>query len=149
MSNFSTTQIVKLKYLNNLAKQPQYQTIGSAGMDVYSIKNMIIHHGETALVPTGLAFEIPSDYEIQVRPRSGIALKNSITVLNSPGTIDSDYRGELGIILINLGVNDFYIEVGDRIAQIVLCPVVKMKFEIIDELNSSDRGAGGFGSSGK
>lgn len=149
MITFSTAKFVKLKLLSCLAKQPKYQTPGAAGMDVCSILNMVISPGERALVPTGLSFEIPIDYEIQVRPRSGLALKQGITVLNSPGTIDSDYRGELGVILMNSGKTDFKIEVGDRIAQIVLCPVVKIEFKIVDELVDTGRGSAGFGSTGQ
>lgn len=149
MTTFSTNKLVKLKFNSGAAKQPKYQTEGAAGMDVCSIKNVVLRPGDNAIVPTGLSFEIPVDYEIQVRPRSGLALKHGITVLNSPGTIDSDYRGELGIILMNLGKNDFHIEIGDRIAQIVLCPVVKMEFEIVNDLSDTDRGSGGFGSTGK
>jgi dUTP pyrophosphatase len=149
MTTFSTIKPVKLKLNSVLSKQPQYQTKGAAGMDITSTKSLVIHSGDRALVPTGLSFEIPVDYEIQVRPRSGLALKQGITVLNSPGTIDSDYRGELGVILMNSGKDDFNIEVGDRIAQIVLCPVVKIEFEIVEDLSVSDRGAGGFGSTGQ
>lgn len=149
MTTFSTAKFVKLKLLSTLAKQPKYQTPGAAGMDVCSVKSIVIPSGERALVPTGLSFEIPIDYEIQVRPRSGLALKQGITVLNSPGTIDSDYRGELGVILMNSGKDDFKIEVGDRIAQIVLCPVVKIEFKIVNELVDTDRGSGGFGSTGQ
>ncbi len=149
MTTFSTAKAVKLKLLSTLAKQPKYQTSGAAGMDVCSVKNMVIAPGDRAVVPTGLSFEIPVDYEIQVRPRSGLALKQGITVLNSPGTIDSDYRGELGVILMNSGKDGFVIEVGDRIAQIVLCPVVKIEFKIVDELVDTDRGSGGFGSTGQ
>lgn len=149
MTTFSIVKSVNLKLNSVLAKQPQYQTSGAAGMDVTSVKKIVIHPGERALVPTGLSFEIPADYEIQVRPRSGLAFKHGITVLNSPGTIDSDYRGELGVILMNSGKDDFNIEVGDRIAQIVLCPVVKMEFKIVESLTDTNRGSGGFGSTGQ
>ena len=104
--------------------------------------------GQRAIVPTGLSFAIPSGYEIQVRPRSGLAAKNGITVLNSPGTIDSDYRGEVKVILINLGTENFTISHGDRIAQMVVAPVVQTQFQVVESLSATERGQGGFGSTG-
>ena len=101
------------------------------------------------MVPTGLSIAIDQSLEIQIRPRSGLAAKNNITVLNTPGTIDSDYRGEIKVILINLGKDDFVIKNGDRIAQMVICPIIKSEFEIVDELPNTPRGLGGFGSTGK
>lgn len=148
MSTFNTAKFVKVKLKSPEAQLPKYQTPGSSGMDVRSTKALKLMSGERAVVPTGLSFNIPVGYEIQIRPRSGLALKHGITVLNTPGTIDSDYTGELGVILINLGKEDFNIEVGDRIAQIVLCPVVKMELQITDTLDDTDRSAGGFGSTG-
>lgn len=129
---------------------PVYKTPGSAGADVcaYITEAVTIKKGERAIVPTGLFFEIPEGYEIQVRPRSGLAAKNGITVLNTPGTIDSDYRGELKVILINLGNEDFVINNGDRIAQIILAPVVQAAFEVTDSISETERGQGGFGSTG-
>jgi dUTP pyrophosphatase len=109
---------------------------------------LILKAGERAMVPTGLSFEIPPGYEIQSRPRSGLAAKNAITVLNTPGTIDADYRGEVKIILINLGNTDFTIQDQDRIAQLILAPVVQAEFVVVDALSETDRGAGGFGSTG-
>lgn len=130
---------------------PSYQSSGSAGADVRArLKDgpLTLHAHRSALVPTGLRVQIPSGYELQVRPRSGLALKKAVTVLNTPGTIDSDYRGEIGVILINHGDEDFVINDGDRIAQIVLCPVVQARFVPVDRLDDSQRGSGGFGSTG-
>lgn len=130
---------------------PAYATHGSAGLDVSAaIKDeIIIQKGKIGLVPTNFSVEIPEGYEIQVRPRSGLALKYGITVLNSPGTIDSDYRGEVKIILINLGEEDYKISRGERIAQLVVAKVYQAKFSEVDDLNNSHRGKGGFGHSGK
>lgn len=129
---------------------PQYKTEGAAGADLcaYLEEPLVIKAGESAIVPTGLFFEIPSGYEVQIRPRSGLAAKNQITVLNTPGTIDSDYRGEIKVILINLGKQDFVINNSDRIAQMVIAPVVQADFSIINELSSTKRGENGFGSTG-
>ena len=130
---------------------PSYETSGSAGMDVRAAENMVIAPGHRGLVGTGLAFAIPQGYEIQVRPRSGLALKKGIGVPNSPGTIDSDYRGELGamkIILLNHGEEDFIIKRGDRIAQIVVAPVQRGVLKEVDRLDGTARGEGGFGSTG-
>ena len=125
-------------------------TKGSAGFDLLAaIKNEIsIDPGSTKLIPCGFSIQMPDGIEGQVRPRSGIALKNSVTVLNSPGTIDSDYRGEIAVILINHGNEPFKIEKGSRIAQIVICPVVKAQLVEVDDLNITERGDGGFGSTG-
>lgn len=129
---------------------PEYKTLGAAGADVCSfIENpVILEKGKVAIIPTGLFFEIPQGYEIQVRPRSGLAAKNGVTVLNTPGTIDSDYRGELKIILINLGEKDFTINSGDRIAQIIVSPVIQADFSVVETLSSTERGDKGFGSTG-
>lgn len=129
---------------------PEYATDGSSGFDVRAaVENeIIIPKGKVLLVPTNLRVEIPLGYEIQVRPRSGLAAKHGIGVLNSPGTIDSDYRGEMKIILFNFGEEDFVIKRGDRIAQLVLSKVYLAEFKITDELNSSNRGEGGFGHTG-
>lgn len=130
---------------------PLYASKGASGADVYAKLNepLVLKSGESALVPTGLFFEIPEGFEIQVRPRSGLALKNQITVLNTPGTIDSDYRGELKVILINHGLNDFTVEPKMRIAQIVLAKVERAEFILAEELSISDRGSGGFGHTGR
>jgi len=140
-----------IKKLHPNVNIPEYKTSGSSGLDLEAFieNDLIIKPKETVLVPTGLSVAIEDHLEIQIRPRSGLAAKNKITVLNTPGTIDSDYRGEIKIILINLGDNDFVIKNGDRIAQMVICPIIKAKFEIIDELPKTLRGEGGFGSTGK
>jgi len=129
---------------------PEYTTEGSSGLDLRAaIENdIVIEKGKFALIPTNLRVEIPSGYEIQVRPRSGLAAKNGIGILNSPGTIDSDYRGEIKVILFNFGQEDFIVRNGDRIAQMVLSKVYKMVFEETHELNNSSRGEGGFGHTG-
>ncbi|HEX9250939.1 MAG TPA: dUTP diphosphatase [Ignavibacteriaceae bacterium] len=130
---------------------PHYATTGSAGMDVRAaIKNdVIIEPGKVELIPTDISVEIPSGYEIQVRPRSGLAANHSIGILNSPGTIDSDYRGEVKIILMNFGKEDFKVSKGDRIAQLIVSKVYSAKIEEVNDLNSSHRGEGGFGHTGK
>ena len=142
---------VLFKRLNQKAKLPSYKTVGSSGMDLMACVDepITIKPNESKLVPTGIAIAIPEDTEVQIRPRSGLAAKSSISVLNTPGTIDSDYRGELKIILFNHGKEDFIINNGDRIAQMVLVPIVKMEFEEVDSLPNTVRGQGGFGSTGK
>ena len=129
---------------------PKYETSGSSGMDLAAnLKSKIsIESGKTAIIPTGISLSIPKGFEIQIRPRSGLAAKNRVSVLNTPGTIDADYRGEIKVILINLGSETFIVEKGLRIAQMVVCPVVKAKFEEVTELNETKRGQGGFGSTG-
>ncbi|MFO6448070.1 dUTP diphosphatase [Erythrobacter sp. NE805] len=127
---------------------PAYATTGAAGMDVVSAEEVTLAPGARHAVATGLALAIPAGYEIQVRPRSGLALKHGISVPNTPGTIDSDYRGELKVILINHGQEPFAIARGDRIAQLVLAPVVQAEWDEVEELDSTERGAGGFGSTG-
>ncbi|MEH6744627.1 dUTP diphosphatase [Hyphomonas sp.] len=132
---------------------PAYETIGSAGMDVRAAVSqedpILLQAGERAMIPTGLSVAIPQGYEIQVRPRSGLAAKHGLTCLNTPGTIDSDYRGEIKVILINLGQDAFTIQRGERIAQLVLAPVTQLAWEEVDALDETDRGAGGFGSTGR
>lgn len=130
---------------------PVYKTEGAAGADIcaYLKESIVLKKGESAMIPTGLRFEIPLGYEVQVRPRSGLAAKNGITVLNTPGTIDSDYRGEVKVILINLGKEDFTINNGDRIAQIIASPVIQADFTLTQTLSETERGEGGFGSTGK
>lgn len=130
---------------------PSYETVGAAGMDVRAnlSASVRVSPGERMLVPTGLYLEVPAGLECQVRPRSGLALKKGITVLNTPGTVDSDYRGEVGVILINLSNENFTIEPNDRIAQLVFCPVIQVTLIETAALESSDRGTGGFGSTGK
>lgn len=141
---------VKFK-VNEGAILPEYKTSGAAGADVCAFLPegpVTIKKGSYAMIPTGLFCEIPDGYEIQVRPRSGLAFKNGITVLNTPGTIDSDYRGELRILLVNLGNQDFVINDKERIAQIIVSPVLQAKFEAVKDLSSTERGTSGFGSTG-
>jgi len=130
---------------------PKYKTEGSSGVDLSAFLNekVVIKPNSSELIPTGLQVAIPEELEIQIRPRSGLAAKESMGVLNSPGTIDSDYRGELKIILFNHGDKNFIINNGDRIAQMVLVPILKMEFEEVDNLPDTVRGQGGFGSTGK
>lgn len=132
---------------------PSYETAGAAGADVRANLpdrgKIVLMPGERALVPTGLRIEIPDGYEVQVRPRSGLALKHGITLPNAPGTIDSDYRGPLGVIVLNAGQDRFEIAHGDRIAQLVVAPVVQARFELTGRLRQTQRGAGGFGSTGR
>ena len=147
-------KIKKLSHYDESFPLPTYETTGAAGADVRaSLENkasVVIKPGERVLVPTGLSMEIPLGYEVQVRPRSGMSFKTSLMVLNSPGTIDSDYRGEVKIILGNLGSTDQVINHGDRVAQLVLAPVVQAQYIVTsDELSQTNRGAGGFGSTGK
>lgn len=127
---------------------PAYATEGAAGMDVLAAEDVTLEPGARHAVATGLSVAIPYGYEVQVRPRSGLALKHGITVPNTPGTIDSDYRGELKAILINHGTEPFAIHRGDRIAQLVIAPVTRAKWEEVEELDATERGAGGFGSTG-
>lgn len=131
---------------------PAYETAGAAGMDLRAAvaqdRPLMLMPGKRALVPTGLVFEIPRGYEVQVRPRSGLAFKHGVTCLNTPGTIDSDYRGEVKVLLINLGDEEFLIERGMRIAQAVVAPVTQMQVVEIDAASATERGAGGFGSTG-
>ena len=142
---------VLVKRLNSKVKLPEYKTSGSSGMDLMaSIDSPIkISPNTLKLIPTGLSVAIPKDLEVQIRPRSGLAAKSSIGVLNTPGTIDSDYRGELKIILFNHGNKDFIVNNNDRVAQMILMPVLKMELEEVDQLPKSIRGSGGFGSTGK
>ena len=142
---------VLIKKLNPNVELPSYKTNGASGMDLMAFieEPIKIAPNSSYLVPTGISMAFLEDYEVQIRPRSGLAAKNSITVLNTPGTIDSDYRGEIKIILFNHGKEDFLINNKDRIAQIILTPVVKMEFEETDNLPDTLRGEGGFGSTGK
>jgi len=141
---------ILIKRLSKNISLPKYETEGSSGMDLTANVNKVIEiqPGKSEIIPTGLAISIPKNYEIQIRPRSGLAAKNQISVLNTPGTIDEDYRGEIKVILINLGEKKFVIEKGLRIAQMVLCPVIKAELEEVDELDETKRGSGGFGSTG-
>jgi len=142
---------ILIKKLHPDVELPAYKTKGASGMDLMAFINepIRITPGSSYLVPTGLSMAFSEDYEIQIRPRSGLAAKNSITVLNTPGTIDSDYRGEIKIILFNHGKEDFLVNNKDRVAQMVLNPIVKMEFEEAENLPDTLRGGGGFGSTGK
>ena len=141
---------VRVKRLNHGAglPMPDYATSGAAGMDICAAETLNLRVGRRHAVATGFAFAIPEGFEIQVRPRSGLALKHGITCLNTPGTIDSDYRGEVKVILANLGDDDFMINKGDRIAQIVLAPVTMAAMVEVEDIDSTVRGTGGFGSTG-
>jgi len=142
---------VLLKKLHSDVQLPNYKTDGSSGMDLMAFieNDIIIKSHEAAMIPTGISVAIPEDTEIQIRPRSGLAAKSSISILNTPGTIDSDYRGEIKIILFNHGKNEFTVKNNDRIAQMVLMPILKVKFEEVKDLPETLRGTGGFGSTGK
>lgn len=142
---------VLIKKLDPAVELPTYKTEGASGMDLMALVKEPINlkPNSSCLIPTGLAVAFSSDFEIQIRPRSGLAAKNSVSVLNTPGTIDSDYRGEIKVILFNHGKNDFLINNKDRIAQMILTPVIKMDLEETDDLPETIRGEGGFGSTGK
>tara|TARA_B100000941_G_C28270906_1_gene431421 strand:- start:254 stop:691 length:438 start_codon:yes stop_codon:yes gene_type:complete len=142
---------VLIKKLNPAVEIPEYKTSGASGMDLNAFveKPVTIKSKTSTLIPTGLSVAFSEDYEIQIRPRSGLAVKNNITILNTPGTIDSDYRGEIKVLIFNHGNADFIINNGDRIAQMILSPVVKIDLEVINDLPETIRGEGGFGSTGK
>ena len=141
---------ILIKRLSKEVSLPKYETNGSSGMDLAANidANINIDPGKTAIIPTGLALSIPKGFEVQIRPRSGLAAKQKITVLNTPGTIDADYRGEIKVILINLGHEPFKVEKGLRIAQMVVCPIVQAQLKEVDNLSETERGKGGFGSTG-
>ena len=141
---------IQIKKLSDSVTIPKYETPGSSGMDIaaHIADNIIINPGEKALVSTGFSISIPEGYEVQIRPRSGLAAKKNITVLNTPGTIDADYRGEIKVILINLGKEKFVVKNGERVAQMVVCPIVQVHLEEVKELSETVRGSGGFGSTG-
>ena len=142
---------VLVKKLNSKVQLPKYKTSGSSGMDLMAlIENPIkIKPQESALIATGISIAIPENTEVQIRPRSGLAAKSSVSVLNTPGTIDSDYRGEIKIILFNHGKKEFIINNNDRVAQMILMPIIKAEFEEVEDLPKTLRGSGGFGSTGK
>ena len=141
---------ILIKRLSKNINLPKYETEGSSGMDLAAdiTSTINIKPGESSIIPTGISVSIPVNYEIQIRPRSGLAAKNQISVLNTPGTIDAYYRGEIKVILINLGNKTFKVEKGLRIAQMVLCPIEKAKIREVEDLEKTDRGSGGFGSTG-
>ncbi len=142
--------ILRIQLLNNSSKIPKYATEGSAGLDLTAAidSNILIKKNTFKLIPTGIAIEIPKNHEAQIRPRSGLAIKSGITVLNSPGTIDEDYRGEISVILFNAGTENFIVEPAMRIAQMVVSPISKVEVEEVISLNSTKRNKDGFGSTG-
>lgn len=142
--------VLKFQKLDNRVQIPQYQTSGSSGMDLCAFleEDVILKPMERKLIPTGLKMEIPIGYEAQVRPRSGLSIKNGITLINCIGTVDADYRGELKVPLVNLGQEEFVIKNGDRIAQMVIMPIVQPQIEVVSELSQTQRQEGGFGSTG-
>ncbi len=144
-------KIARISQADNDIPLPRYATPGASGMDIFAApaSSMVMKPGQTVLVPTGFQIELPPGFEAQVRPRSGLAINHSIGVLNSPGTIDSDYRGEVKIILTNFGNVDFPIRRGDRIAQLVISPVIRASWVVVDSLTTTPRGSGGFGHTGK
>ena len=141
---------ILIKRLSQQVSLPKYETTGSSGLDLAANinSNINIDPGKTAIIPTGLAISIPKGFEIQIRPRSGLAAKKQLSILNTPGTIDADYRGEIKVILINHGHQVFVVEKGLRIAQMVVCPVIQAQLEEVNELSDTIRGKGGFGSTG-
>ena len=141
---------ILIKRLSNNIPLPKYETEGSSGMDLSAnVEKVVeIQPGKSVIIPTGIALSIPKNYEIQIRPRSGLAAKSQISILNTPGTIDADYRGELKVILVNLGEKIFKVEKGLRITQMVLCPVIKAVLKEVNDLEETERGSGGFGSTG-
>lgn len=143
---------MEIKVINKSTNElPEYATVDSAGLDIRAFlsESVTLKPLERRLIPTGLYLEIPSGFEVQIRPRSGFAFKQGVTVLNSPGTIDADYRGEIGVLLINLSNENVIIEHGERVAQMVVAPFVQAKLKLTDELSETNRGEGGFGSTGK
>ena len=145
--------IVRIRRINRESanRLPAYMTTHAAGMDLYAevAADLVLHPGERALVPTGIAIELPDGYEAQIRPRSGLALRHGITLVNAPGTVDPDYRGEIGVIIINHGTAPFLIRSGERIAQMVIAPFIRAELVPVDELGATARGDGGFGHTGK
>ena len=141
---------ILIKRLSKAVSLPKYETVGSSGVDLAAnvSENIEIKPGQTEVIPTGLAVSIPKNFEIQIRPRSGLAAKNQITVLNTPGTIDADYRGEIKVILINHGNKNFIVEKGLRVAQMVVCPIIKANLKEVETLDETHCGSGGFGSTG-
>jgi len=139
---------VKIEVVDKEIPLPKYQTSGAAGMDLHSAEELVVPKGEFRMISTGLKLAVPSGYEGHVRPRSGLAAKNGVTVLNTPGTLDSDYRGLLKVILVNHGKEDFKVNKGDRIAQIVFNKFETADLEVVDSLDETSRGEGGFGSTG-
>jgi dUTP pyrophosphatase len=145
----STKPILKVKRVYPRAIIPEYKSNGAAGLDLYSVEEVILSSRSRFLVSTGIALEIPPGYEGQIRPRSGLAVTSGVTVLNSPGTIDSDYRGEIKVLLINFGTHSVLLNAGTRIAQLVIVPVARVEVQEVDDLSNTQRGSKGFGSTGR
>src|SRR5512142_2688938 len=144
--------VVRLRHVGGRGQPldlPRYETAGAAGLDLRADEPFSLAPGERRLVPTGLALEIPPGHEGQVRPRSGLSVRHGVALVNAPGTIDSDYRGEVQVVLVNLGQAPVAFARGDRIAQLVIAPVTRVTLEVVDELGATDRGSGGFGSTGR
>lgn len=139
---------LKVKRLNDRARLPEFAHVGDAGMDLFATDATIVFPGDRALIATGIQIQLPPGTEAQIRPRSGLALRHGVTVLNTPGTIDEGYRGEIGVILINHSKEPFYVVTGAKIAQMVIKPVVRVAIDEVDELDAADRGENGFGSTG-
>ena len=141
---------VKIIRCRPQARLPRYMTEQAAGMDLYAVldDDLVLSPGQRVMVPTGIAIALPSGYEAQVRPRSGLAVKHGVTLVNSPGTIDADYRGEISVIMINHGQTDFIISDGERIAQMIIAPVSRCNWNLVENLEDSERGSGGFGHTG-
>ena len=140
---------IRIKKIRDNAVTPRYEHDGDAGMDLYAVEDSVLHPGERKLIPTGFQVEVPKGYEMQVRPKSGLALKHGITVLNTPGTVDSCYRGEVGVIILNTSDRDYEVNAGEKVAQAVIARVEKAVVEEVEELTETQRGAGGFGSTGR
>ncbi len=140
---------IRIKKIRDNAVTPRYEHDGDAGMDLYAVEDSSLHPGERKLIPTGLQVEVPRGYEMQIRPKSGLALKHGITVLNTPGTVDSCYRGEVGVIMHNASDRDYEIKAGEKVAQAVIAKVEKAVIEEVEDLTQTQRGSGGFGSTGQ
>lgn len=140
---------LSVKRLSDKATIPEYQSVGSAGFDLHAVDNYVLMPGEIELVGTGLAFDIPSGYELQIRPRSGLSAKSKLRIANSPGTIDNDFKGEVKIIMENTGRMVSIIDKGDRVAQAILAPIIQAEIMEVEEVGESERGSGGFGSTGR
>ena len=140
---------IRIKKIRDNAVTPHYEHDGDAGMDLYAVEDSTLCPGERKLIPTGLQVEVPKGYEMQIRPKSGLALKHGITVLNTPGTVDSCYRGEVGVIMLNTAAADYEVKAGEKVAQAVIARVEKAVIEEVEELTETQRGSGGFGSTGR
>ncbi len=140
---------IRVKKIKDNAVTPHYEHDGDAGMDLYAVEDFTLRPGQRELIPTGFQVEVPNGYEMQIRPKSGLALKHGITVLNTPGTVDSCYRGEVGVIMLNASDRDYEVKVGEKVAQAVIAKVEKAVIEEVEDLTQTQRGSGGFGSTGR